>query len=49
MFEDKLTLEQRLRLEALNQAVMSNMHMHSTDAEIVATAQRFLVWLEDGK
>lgn len=46
--EDKLDTEQRIRLEALNQAVHLNMGVAISDEQIIMIARRFEHWIREG-
>lgn len=50
MIEDKLSQDERIRLEALSQAIMLTSHKPSNNSEVVVNvASRFERFIKDGK
>jgi len=48
MTEDKLQRDERIRLEALNQAVHLNMGVAISDEQIISIAKRFERYIRNG-
>lgn len=51
MIEDRLNTTQRIRLEALSQAIMASMHPTGTadNAAVLAKAREYERWIAKGK
>lgn len=49
MIEDKLSTEQRIRLEALAQATASSMGVPTTPEKILSKAEKFEIYIRTGR